>query len=32
LAAAQAKLKEQGRTNEELENPDYPFNVFPEDD
>jgi pyruvate,orthophosphate dikinase len=32
LAAAQAKLKEQGRTKEELANPDYPFNVFPDDD
>jgi pyruvate,orthophosphate dikinase len=29
LAAAQAKLKEDQRSKEQLEDPDYPFNVFP---
>jgi pyruvate,orthophosphate dikinase len=28
LAAAQAKLREERRSKEELEHPDYPFNVF----
>ncbi|UCC70982.1 MAG: pyruvate, phosphate dikinase [Gemmatimonadota bacterium] len=28
LAAAQAKLRERGRRKEELEHPDYPFNVL----